>query len=59
MKTSKTESTLCAWCGEVCDDCKFDYNGETICLGCYEGAINERIENHKFWEGVNKKNDKQ
>lgn len=48
----KIEETLCAWCGDYCNDSKFIYNGEIICLNCYEGAITDRIENHKFWEGV-------
>ena len=52
MSKQKKEETLCAWCGNYCDDCKFEYNGEFICLDCYEGALTERIEDHKFWEGV-------
>lgn len=48
----KAEETLCAWCGEYCEDAKFIYNGEIICLNCYEGAINEKMDKLNFWEGV-------
>ena len=50
--SKQKETTLCAWCGNYLDDSKFEYNGEYICLECYEDAVNQRIEDHKFWEGV-------
>ena len=50
--SKQKEETLCAWCGELCDDSTYNYNGEFICLDCYESAVDERIKNHKFWEGV-------
>lgn len=50
--SKQKEETLCAWCGDYCDGNELVYNGEIICLECYQGALEERIERHKFWEGV-------
>ena len=51
-KTTESETTLCAWCGEIIKDRAFLHNGEWICLKCKHGYIGEQFRIHKMWEGV-------